>query len=149
MPQNITKIIEDGINYNINDAKNTIKQIKAYLGCIYELLIKSIDQLQKLSSDTNTENDFNNEHLQSVVVIVNQYIKELQHIVNNSQYNGRKLLADVDSTSISIIFRMAGNNGKCRTVNNAYNDFKINIPVVGPGSLGLLGFMEDFSDIFI
>ena len=143
------EIIEDGITYNIQDAKNTIKQIKAYLGCIYELLLKSIDQLLKLTSDTNTVGDFNNEHLQSVVAIVNEYIKELQHLVNNAQYNGRELLAEIDSTTTSIVFRMVGNNGKCRTVNNIYNDFTINLPVVGPAALGLLGFMDDFSDVFM
>lgn len=143
------EIIEDGITYNIQDAKNTIKQIKAYLGCIYELLLKSIDQLLKLTSDTNTVGDFNNEHLQSVIAIVNEYIKELQHLVNNAQYNGRELLAEIDSTTTSIVFRMVGNNGKCRVVNNIYNDFTINLPVVGPAALGLLGFMDDFSDVFM
>lgn len=51
-----------------NTPKNTIK---AYLGCIYELLLKSIDKLLKLTSNTHTVDDFNNEHLQSVVTIVN------------------------------------------------------------------------------
>lgn len=142
-------IIEAGVNYNIQDAKNTIKQMKAYLGCIYEILVKSIDNLLKLSSDTNTDGDFNNEHLESVIAIINEYIKELQHIVNNAQYNGRSLLAEIDDTTTTIIFRLSGNNGKCRNVNNIYNDFTINIPVVGPAALGLLGFMDDFSDVFI
>ena len=149
MPQDNIKIIEEGIQYNIDDARNTIKQIKAYLGCIYELLLKSIDQLLKLTSDTDIDGDFNNQHLDAVVIIVNEFVKEINNIVSNAQYNGRKLLRDTNDTDTAIIFRMAANNGICRVVNSAYNDFTINIPLVGINALGIEPFGIDFSDVFM
>lgn len=142
------EIIEDGIKYNIEDARNTIAQIKAYLICIYELLVKSLDQLIKLTSDTDDTSDFNNEHLESVIVVINAYIQEIKNIVSNAQYNGRKLLADTYSTDKSIIFRLT-NNVICNgSINNKFNDFTITLPVVGTHALGIESFESDFSNIF-
>ena len=70
------KMIEDGIQYNIDDARNTIHQIKSYLECIYELLLRIIDQLITLTTDTN------NTHIDSVVKTVNQYVCEIDNIVS-------------------------------------------------------------------
>ena len=149
MNKNQTQIdvISDGIKFNINDAKNTILQIKAYLSCIYELLLKCLDQLMKLTSDTNDESDFNNPHLETVITVINELIKELQ-IVSNAQYNGRNLIADTYSEQTKIIFRLSSNIGFCRTVNSKYNDLTLTLPLVSPHALNVKPFLYDFKNVF-
>jgi flagellin-like hook-associated protein FlgL len=148
MPSSNTSIINQGIQYNINDARNTIKQIKMYLICMTELLIKCLDNLVKLTSDSDNQNNFNNPHLDSVIVIVNSYVNELKQIVDNAQYNGRKLLADTYSSNKSIIFRLTNKVGCRKNINHIYNDFILNLPVVGINSLELETFESDFRNIF-
>ena len=67
----------------------------------------SLDNLIKLTIDTDNINDFNNEHLESVVKCVNMYVTEINNIVNNAQYNGRLLLADTHSITKSLVYRIA------------------------------------------
>lgn len=139
-----TKIIMDGIWFNIEDAKNTIGQAEQYLAMIYELLLAAHDQVMKVSSSTaRTEGDF-----ESASNRVKEIVKEIQSIVRGAQYNGRHLLQDskaVDTENAensdreSIVFRLAGPRGFCRNVNSSYNDFTYELPAVGPTGLGLNG----------
>lgn len=135
--------IEDGIKFNINDAKNTIIQMKHYLYCIYEILLRILDNLTKLTIDTGEGLD--NEHFYHIIVLVELLVKEINTIVNNSQYNGRQLLTD---TNKSIIFRLTNNIGHCRSVNVGVNDLTIDLPKVGSVSLGINGFRGDLSHLF-
>ena len=150
-----TKIIMDGIWFNIEDAKNTIGQAEQYLAMIYELLLAAHDQVMKVSSSTaRTEGDF-----ESASNRVKEIVKEIESIVRGAQYNGRHLLQntkaddnedsgkkDSDNNPIleddkrgSIVFRLAGPRGFCRNVNSSYNDFTYELPPVGPTGLGLDG----------
>jgi len=144
----ISEISNDGIEFNILDAKNTIKQMKQYLMCIYELLIMSLDNLIKLTIDTDNINDFNNEHLESVVKCVNMYITEINNIVNNAQYNGRPLLADTHSTIKSLVFRIAQKTNYTNNNTNKFNDFTIILPLVGIQELDIEVYKTDFSNLF-
>ena len=143
----ISDISNDGIEFNILDAKNTIRQMKQYLMCIYELLIMSLDNLIKLTIDTDNINDFNNEHLESVVKCVNMYVTEINSIVNNAQYNGRPLLADTHSTIKSLVFRIAQKTNY-RSNNNKFNDFILELPIVGIQELDIEVYKTDFSNLF-
>ena len=143
----ISDISNCGIEFNILDAKNTIKQMKQYLMCIYELLIMSLDNLIKLTIDTDNINDFNNEHLESVVKCVNMYVTEINNIVNNAQYNGRPLLADTHSTIKSLVFRIAQKTNY-RSNNNKFNDFILELPIVGIQELDIEVYKTDFSNLF-
>ena len=66
----------------INDAKNTIIQMKYYLYCIYEILLRILDNLTKLTIDTGEGLD--NEHFYHIIVLVELLVKEINTIVNNS-----------------------------------------------------------------
>ena len=143
----ISEINYDGIEFNINDAKNTLQQMKQYLVCIYELLTMSLDNLMKLTIDTDNINNFNNENLESVIKCVNMYVSEIHNIVNNSQYNGRPLLADTHSLVKSHIYRIAQKTNY-RSDNNKFNDFIIDLPLVGIQSLDIEVYKTDFSNLF-
>ena len=144
-----TKIIMDGIWFNIEDAKNTIGQAEQYLAMIYELLLAAHDQVMKVSSSTaRTEGDF-----ESASNRVREIVKEIDSIVKGAQYNGRHLLQNTkavdqengeedDGNAINreaIVFRLAGPRGFCRNVGSSYNDFTYELPPVGPTGLGLNG----------
>ena len=144
MTKSQLETIEDGILFNINDAKNTIRQMKQFLYCIYELLLRILDNLMKITYDTDIDGDFNNENLDTVVILLGLLVNEIKTIVNNAQYNGRNLLSDKDE---SIIFRLTNNIGFCRIVNVSMNDLTINLPKVGILSLGLNGYQGDLSKI--
>ncbi len=131
------KMIEDGIQFNIDDARNTIYQIKSYLECIYELLLRIIDQLITLTTDTKTN------HIDSVVKTVNQYVCEIDSIVSYVNYNSRKLLRDNDDTTTEIIFRLGGPHNKNNMIGN---NFSIEIPLVGIFALEIEPFKYDFSE---
>ena len=124
MPIDISQ--KDGIQYNIDDARNTIKQIKSYLMCIYELLLASLDQLVKSSLETSTSED-------STVATIQEYINEIQNIINASQYNGRQLLANKNKKK-QIIYRLAGRSDN----NNNSNDFTLDIPIIDISNLHLI-----------
>lgn len=124
MPLDIS--LKDGIEYNINDARNTIKQMKSYLMCIYELLISSLDQIIKSSTATQTSED-------STVPIIQEYIKEIQNIINSSQYNNRQLLANKNNIKY-ITYRLAGQHDS----NNNKNDFIIKLPIIDISNLHLI-----------
>lgn len=124
MPIDISQ--KDGIQYNIDDARNTIKQIKSYLMCIYELLLASLDQLVKSSLETSTSED-------STVATIQEYINEIQNIINASQYNGRQLLANKNEKK-QIIYRLAGRSDN----NNNSNDFTLDIPIIDISNLHLI-----------
>lgn len=145
--QILNEITTGGIKYNILDAKNTIKQMKQYLMCIYELLIMCQDNLIKLTIDSDNISDFNNEHLESVVKCVNIYVTEINSIVNNAQYNGRTLLADTHSTTKSIVYRIAQKTNY-RSNNNKFNDFTLALPLVGIQELDIEVYKTDFSNLF-
>ena len=135
----------DGMNFNIDDAKNTITQCEQYLCIIYELLIACQDQVMKASIPSRTESDFCSASLR-----VKEYVNEINKIVLSAQYNGRYLLTDCpgcsndsDSTIFvnrdSIIFRFAGPRGYVRNVGATLNDFVFELPKVGVCALGLAG----------
>jgi len=145
MTKSQLKAIEDGIKFNINDAKNTITQMKQFLYCIYELLLRILDNLMKITHDTDIVGDFNNEHLDTVIVLLGLLVNEINTIVKNAQYNGRNLLSD---TNESIIFRLTNNIGYCRIVKVGMNDLTIDLPKVGLVSLGINGFQGDLSGLF-
>jgi hypothetical protein len=133
----INRIIIDGFTYNIEDAKNTIAQIEQYLSCIYELLVASLDQIMKTSSTTGrTELDHESASNQ-----VKEYAIEIGKLVQNANYNGRRILKDSitgDDNINSLIFRLSNHRGFVRNVDSKImNDFTIDIPNVGPSSLGL------------
>ena len=144
MKKSQLNIIEDGIKLNINDARNTIIQMKQYLYCIYELLLRIIDNLMKITHDTDNENSFNNTNYNTVILLLSLLVTEIKTIVNNTQYNGRKLLSD---NKESIIFRLTNNIGYCRSVQLNMNDLIINLPKVGLISLGINGFEGDLSNL--
>ena len=131
------QLIENGLQYNINDAKNTITQMKQYLYCIYELLLRILDNLMKITSDTDMIDDPNNENLENVIVHTKLVVNEINTIVNNAQYNGRNILSD---TNKSIVFRLTYNIGHCRISNLNKNDLIINVPNVGLVTLGINGY---------
>jgi hypothetical protein len=143
----VTRLVLDGIWYNIEDAKNTISQIEQYLACVYELLVASLDQLMKTSSTAGrTEGDH-----ESASARIKEYANEIRKLVNGANYNGRRLLKDhgngstgnagsTDSAVHTIIFRVANHRGFVRNVVNTMNDFTIHIPNVGPTALGLDDF---------
>ena len=122
--------------------------MKQYLMCIYELLTMSLDNLIKLSTDTDNLNDFNNEHLESVVKCVNIYVNEINNIVNNAQYNGRPLLADTHSLIKSHIYRIAQKTNYSNNNNNKFNDFVLELPLVGIQELDIEVYKTDFSNLF-
>jgi len=124
MPLDISH--KDGIEHNINDARNTIKQIKAYLMCIHELLVSSLDQIIKSSTATQTSED-------STVAIIQEYIKEIQNIINSSQYNGRQLLATKNNIKY-ITYRLAGQHDS----NNNKNDFIIKLAIIDISNLHII-----------
>lgn len=124
MPIDISQ--KDGIQYNIDDARNTIKQIKSYLMCIYELLLASLDQLVKSSLETSTSED-------STVATIQEYINEIRNIINASQYNGRQLLANKNEKK-QIIYRLTGRSDN----NNNSNDFTLDIPIIDISNLHLI-----------
>ena len=131
----ITRLMLDGIWYNIEDAKNTISQIEQYLACVYELLVASLDQFMKISSTAGrTEADY-----ESAMILIDEYEKEIDKLISNANYNGRHLLRDTNDTNIySLIFRLANHRGFVRNgSNNIMNDFTIDIPNVGLIALGL------------
>lgn len=148
--QNTIYTMIDGMNFNIDDAKNTITQCEQYLTIIYELLVACQDQVMKASVPSRTESDFCSASLR-----IKEYVNEINKIVLSAQYNGRYLLTDTSGcdsdvfesdnvTSIytnreSIIFRFAGPRGYVRNVGATLNDFEFVLPSIGPCSLGLAG----------
>ena len=130
-------ILIDGIYYNLNDVKNTIQQMKAYLFCVYELLLNILDNLITFTINSDSEEDYilNYKNYQSQKIVICEYIKEIEHIVG-AQYNGRKLLSSSINED-SIIFRLAGPRGDCRNLQNIYNDLKLVLPRIGTNNLGI------------
>lgn len=130
-------ILIDGIYYNLNDVKNTIQQMKAYLFCVYELLLNILDNLITFTINSDSEEDYilNYKNYQSQKIVICEYIKEIEHIVG-AQYNGRKLLSSSINEE-SIIFRLAGPRGDCRNLQNIYNDLKLVLPRIGTNNLGI------------
>ena len=124
MPLDIST--KDGVEYNIEDVRNTIKQIKAYLMCIYDLLLSCLDQLVKSSLETSTSED-------STVAIIQEYIREIQNIINSSQYNGKQLLANKNEIK-KLVYRLAGSSDN----SNNRNDFKLEVPIIDISNLHLI-----------
>jgi hypothetical protein len=78
----------NGMNFNINDAKNVIGQAEQYIAIIYELLIACIDQILKVTAlSGNCDYD-------SASLKIKEYLNEIYLIVGNVQYNGNHLLQD-------------------------------------------------------
>jgi flagellin-like hook-associated protein FlgL len=144
--QETTRVMMDGMWFNIQDARNTIAQGEQYLTMIYELLLASHDQVMKASVPSRTEGDF-----ESASNRVKELVKEVHAIADSAQYNGRSLLqntksaehdnkADTDHDNKSaIVFRLAGARGFCRNVGAQFNDFTYDLPAVGATGLGLDG----------
>ena len=82
-----TKVMMDGMWFNIEDAKNTIGQAEQYLTIIYELLLAAHDQVMKASPASRTEGDF-----ESASNRVKELVKEINSLANSAQYNGRNLV---------------------------------------------------------
>ena len=135
--QEITRLMLDGMWYNVEDAKNTIAQIEQYLACVYELLVASLDQVMKASSTAGrTEGDY-----ESASARIKEYATEISKLVGGANYNGRRLLKNTDDATVhTLIFRLANHRGFVRNVVNTMNDFTIHIPSVGPEALGLLDY---------
>merc|ERR1711988_27510 len=134
-----TKVMMDGMWFNIEDAKNTIGQAEQYLTIIYELLLAAHDQVMKASSASRTEGDF-----ESASNRVKELVKEIDSLADSAQYNGRNLLQKTKSSGDeasrkSIVFRLAGARGFCRNVGTTFNDFTYELPAVGATGLGLDG----------
>lgn len=144
--QNTIYTMIDGMNFNIDDAKNTIAQCEQYLTIIYELLVACQDQVMKASAPSRTESDFCSSSLR-----IKEYVNEINKIVLSAQYNGRYLLTDMSgcdndnelntlfANREAIVFRFAGPRGYVRNVGATLNDFEFVLPSVGPCSLGLAG----------
>ena len=133
----------DGMWHNLEDARNTIGQTEQYIAVIYELLLAVQDQIIKISSHAAaTEGD-----IESANMKITEFLKEVDTISENANYNGRRLLAkeegeDDDGNSTGpdapdIVFRFMGCVGFCRTVSSSTNDFKFEPPHVGNSYLGL------------
>ena len=77
-------IIINTIYNNLDDAKNTIQQIKAYLYCIYELMLCILDKLINMSEKSDSEEDYilNYNNFQSQKIAICEYIKEIGNIAN-------------------------------------------------------------------
>ena len=158
-----TRMMLDGIWFNIEDARNTIAQTEQYLAMIYEILLASHDQLMSVSSTTaRTVGDF-----EAASVRIKELITEIFNIVASSQYNGRYLLkecistdkvhgSDGQATDVAVSnntvfgetverstlnFRLASSRGHVRNGSSTtkHNDFIFDLPCVGPYSLGLVG----------
>jgi len=144
----------DGMWHNLEDARNTIGQTEQYIAVIYELLLAVQDQIIKISSHAAaTEGD-----IESANMKITEFLKEVDTISENANYNGRRLLAkaeqnqtDADGNDITdndgnvitepdapaIVFRFMGCVGFCRTVSASTNDFTFDPPPVGNSYLGL------------
>ena len=150
--QEATKVMENGMWFNIEDAKNTIGQAEQYLAMIYEMLCAALDQIMKASAASRTEGDY-----ESGSNRVKELVTEIKNLVAGAQYNGRHLLQndsvsntdenyDGDNTDEadkrqSIVFRLAGARGFCRNVGASFNDFTYNLPAVGPNGLGIDAYL--------
>ncbi len=146
--QEATKVMENGMWFNIQDAKNTISQAEQYLAMIYEMLCAALDQVMKASAASRTEGDF-----ESASMRVKELVKEIHALADSAQYNGRDLLQNsIDSSNDddtlngadsnqknAIVFRIAGARGFCRNVGASFNDFTYVLPAVGATGLGLDG----------
>ena len=51
-------IIINTIYNNLDDGKITIQQIKAYLYCVYELILNILDKLINMSEKSDSEEDY-------------------------------------------------------------------------------------------
>lgn len=148
--QNVTSMI-DGMWFNIEDAKNTIGQAEQYLAIIYELLLASTDQVISISSHSSaTVGD-----IEAANTKIKEFMKEIDNVVRGSQYNGRRLLAEIQAdhnadadyvdafeaatTDNAIVFRLSGARGVVRTLGVEHNDFTYNAPEVGVNALGVSG----------
>ena len=144
--QEATKVMENGMWFNIEDAKNTIGQAEQYLAMIYEMLCAALDQVMKASTASRTEGDF-----ESASLRVHELVKEIHALADSAQYNGRDLLqntknslhdnkADSDNDAKNaIVFSLAGARGFCINVGSSFNDFTYVLPHVGATGLGLDG----------
>ena len=148
-----TKVMENGMWFNIEDAKNTINQAEQYLAMIYEMLCAALDQVMKVSSTAGrTVGDFD-----SASMRVQELVQEIDKLADAAQYNGRYLLqkdkkSDADQAGdgseptdnnakkrTSIKFRLAGARGFCRNLNASFNDFTFELAPAGAAALGLNG----------
>ena len=136
-------IINDGIKYNIEDARLFLCQIEQYLHCIYKLLLTALDQIIKISNATYTIGEYDSTK-ESVILL----LKEIDITVNNANYNGRRLLSKMNE-NISIIFRLSrGNRAIGRALpNNIYNDFTVDLPKVDTQALGIDAYINNFEII--
>ena len=151
-----TKVMENGMWFNIEDAKNTINQAEQYLAMIYEMLCAALDQVMKVSSTAGrTVGDFD-----SASMRVQELVQEIDKLADAAQYNGRYLLqkdkkSDADQAGdvseptdnnakkrTSIKFRLAGARGFCRNLNTSFNDFTFELPPAGAAALGLNGNID-------
>jgi len=131
------ELIINTIYNNLDDGKITIQQMKAYLYCIYELILSILDNLINMSEKSDSEEDYilNYNNFQSQKIAISEYIKEIENITN-VEHNGMKLLS-TSNVEESITFnytapRISGNN--------IYNDLKITLPKIGYNYLGLKPF---------
>ena len=133
-------IIINTIYNNLNDGKITIQQMKAYLYCVYELMLSILDNLINMSEKSDSEEDYilNYNNFQSQKIAISEYIKEIGYIAN-MQYNDRKLLSTANIEE-SIIFKYAAPRTSSISANNIYNDLKITLPKIGYNYLGLKPF---------
>jgi len=157
--QEATKVMENGMWFNIEDAKNTIGQAEQYLAMIYEMLCAALDQVMKVSSTAGrASGDF-----ESASNRVKELVNEIDKLADAAQYNGRHLLQktlsittdgpDADGNDAgegsgndarnSIVFRLAGARGFCRNVGSSFNDFTYELPAVGATGLGLDGNINE------
>ena len=157
-----TRMMLDGIWFNIEDARNTIAQTEQYLAMIYEILLAAHDQLMSVSATTaRTVGDF-----EAASVRIKELVTEIFNVVASSQYNGRYLLKECVSNDLihdndgnatadtvtneklfgdveernTLNFRLASSRGHTRqgAGTSKHNDFIFELPCVGPYSLGLV-----------
>lgn len=132
----LTRLMVDGMWFNLEDARNVITQTEQYLCVIYELLLAAQDEVMKASSTASrTEGDYD-----SASVKIAEYVKEIDKIAKGAQYNGRYLFEDdVDSTRNAIIFRLVGGRGLVRNGTTTHNDFIFELLSISIKKLGLDG----------
>ena len=98
--RNITK---KGTHFVINDILNTIKQCESFLNIIYFYLQRCMDNLVKISIPTLDKYEYI-----STCNEIRLFVREIDNIVQSSQFNTRKILVSTKDTHSSkeIVFNI-------------------------------------------
>lgn len=95
-PDKYSKIIQKGSKYTVYEINNTIDQCESFLNIIHNYLQRCLDNLVRISIPTLDSYDYI-----SACNEIRLYVREIDNIVQSSQYNTRQILASSKNSESS------------------------------------------------